>query len=473
MLLFRGFSGKGGPRLGLNRWPPSGQGGEGSVDADSIRERILASQHPAVVVTLPGYEAVSFRTLTVGDLHSMIKKLDLPPVELAVEILAGQSENLPNATAVLRQLPRSTLLRLVRSWAAHPNTLDATPSQIRSFSDFKVIVGSKVDEWGHTMRELGQRLADQFSVPAAENQKIFSAFAEINRQLTEMLTKQKALVTSFNSTLSKFGSDARQLGNTIRMAELLLPAETLFTKTDWNKLSRDLVFSGIQVDLFQASEELTDRYNDLIASFSQPLSGWVSLPLITTALPSLEVFLAGDLAYSLGASAGEEEVESLVKVQKTRETVRGEVVASLDALLTDLDRNLIVPLSGARAALRSRNPDRPRHISASLRELFTHVLHRIAPDDAVVAWTKNPEHFQDGRPTRRARLLYVVSVVNHGPFVGFLESDVSAALKFLDVCQGGTHEAASPLTDKQLAAMVVRMEGLLRFLLEMWRLRVQ
>ncbi len=445
------------------------------MDADSIRERIFASQRPAVVFTLPGYEAVSFRTLNVGDLHSMIARLDLSPVELAVETLAGQSENLPDAAAVLHQLPRSTFLRLVRSWAAHPSTLDTKPSQIRSFSDFKVIVGSKVDEWGRTMRELGHRLADQFSFPTAESQKIFSAFAEIDSQLTDMLTKQmKAFVASFDSAISKVGVDARELGNTARMAELFLTAEALFTRTDWNKLTRDLVVSpGVQVDLFQASEELAGRYNDLIASFSQPLSEGASLPPIATALPPLEVFLAGDLAYSLGPSVGEEEAESLVEVQKTRETVRGEAVASLDALLADLDPNLIVPLTGARAALRSNNPDRPRHISASLRELFTHVLHRIAPDDAVVAWTKNPEHFHGGRPKRRTRLLYVVSVVNHGPFADFLESDVSSALRFLNVCQGGTHEPTSPLTDEQLAAMVVRMEGLLRFLLEMWRLRVQ
>lgn len=39
---------------------------------------------------------------------------------------------------------------------------------------------------------------------------------------------------------------------------------------------------------------------------------------------------------------------------------------------------------GAKSALNSTdNPDYARHCAVSLRELFTHVIHRLSPDDEI------------------------------------------------------------------------------------------
>lgn len=177
------------------------------MDAESIRQYILSSRPPVIVLTLPGHEAVSFRALTVNDHVALSERLDLPPVELAVETLANQAEGLPDAASVLRQLPRPTLLRLLRSWAADPNTFDAAPSLIRSFSDFKLVVKNKEDEWG---RQIQKSITDQFSSLMAETQKIVS---EIDCQLTgEMMQQVQAIVASLDSLGSEFEDDARELG---------------------------------------------------------------------------------------------------------------------------------------------------------------------------------------------------------------------------------------------------------------------
>jgi hypothetical protein len=182
------------------------------VEADSIREFLFASP-PLLAVDFPGHEAVSFRILTVKDLGSLIARLDLSPVELVIETLAYQIENLPDAGAVIRQLPRPTLLRLARSWAAHPATFGVAPSQIRKFSDFKKIAREKVHEWDRAIREPMERLANSFSELISENQKSLAKLFEVDRQITDALAKQmKELAASFDSAGSKIEGDARELG---------------------------------------------------------------------------------------------------------------------------------------------------------------------------------------------------------------------------------------------------------------------
>ena len=56
------------------------------------------------------------------------------------------------------------------------------------------------------------------------------------------------------------------------------------------------------------------------------------------------------------------------------------------ALLQQVDPGLARPYIGARDALYGNNADRARHILSSLRELWNHLLRRLAPDESVVAW---------------------------------------------------------------------------------------
>ncbi|MBC8505644.1 MAG: hypothetical protein H8D34_12335 [Chloroflexi bacterium] len=56
------------------------------------------------------------------------------------------------------------------------------------------------------------------------------------------------------------------------------------------------------------------------------------------------------------------------------------------ALLQQVDPGLARPYIGARDALHGNNTDRARHILSSLRELWNHLLRRLAPDESVAVW---------------------------------------------------------------------------------------
>lgn len=136
--------------------------------------------------------------------------------------------------------------------------------------------------------------------------------------------------------------------------------------------------------------------------------------------------------------------------------------------LANLDAGLLSMLRGAKEALASNNLDKHRHAVISVRELVTQVLHLLAPDERVRKWSDNPEHYsRDGRPTRRARISFVTSVVDSPVFSKFVEADLIAAEGVFDLLHKGTHRVETPFTDEQVAALIARVEGLLHFWLEL------
>lgn len=159
-------------------------------------------------------------------------------------------------------------------------------------------------------------------------------------------------------------------------------------------------------------------------------------------------------------------VEVLEKIcTESDEEAEIEELPSVDEELTSFDEQLLDMLNGARSSLKSDNPDKARHVTTSVRELFTHVLHRLAPDKTVRQWTEDSSHYHNGRPTRRTRLLYICRQFSDDPMKKFVEADVSAALALIDALNAGTHGVASKLTEFHLQAIICRMESLILYLL--------
>lgn len=239
-------------------------------------------------------------------------------------------------------------------------------------------------------------------------------------------------------------------------------AAVLFDRTDTTRLTA--AFGGSrESSIAETLRRLTSDYSDLVRFASSPRE-FAALPPSVTEGPATEYFLAGELHYTVAATEPlPAESEELVA------EVRGSIedLPAVDELLQELDPALLVPLQGARARLLSQDPDRGRQVSVSLRELLDHLFRTIAPDEKVKEWTKDPKHFHNGRPTRATRLLYTERSINHGHLAKFVGADVRAAIAFFEATESGTHELSSKLTDRQLRAMVLRAEGLVRFLTDL------
>ena len=139
------------------------------------------------------------------------------------------------------------------------------------------------------------------------------------------------------------------------------------------------------------------------------------------------------------------------------------------ALLQQVDPGLARPYIGARDALYGNNADRARHILSSLRELWNHLLRRLAPDDLVAAWIPGVSNQKDllheGKPTRRARVLYVSRELNNDPLTDFLMHDTRALVKMIELFNR-VHELETALTDEQLRAILLRTDSWLMYILQ-------
>lgn len=141
------------------------------------------------------------------------------------------------------------------------------------------------------------------------------------------------------------------------------------------------------------------------------------------------------------------------------------------ALLQQVDPGLARPYIGARDALNGNNADRARHILSSLRELWNHLLRRLAPDDLVSAWVPGIANQQDllheGKPTRRARVLYVCRELNNDPLTEFLMHDTRALVKLIELFNR-VHELETNLTEEQLRAILLKTDSWLMYILQIW-----
>jgi ABC-type multidrug transport system fused ATPase/permease subunit len=205
--------------------------------------------------------------------------------------------------------------------------------------------------------------------------------------------------------------------------------------------------------------EMANSYRSLWETISRDSEKLCSVPLVITKAPSIEIYLAAHQVEvsTTKAKVLREEEEFLIEIEPSAKHVR--------EMITSVDEKLVPLYDGAINAIVSHNVDRNRHAITSLRELFTHMLHKLAPDEEFSIWNHDPSNIQNGRPTRKGRLLYICRKINFGEFTTFVEQDISAVLSFLDLLQKGTHAIEKLYGERQMKALLIRMECLLDFII--------
>lgn len=242
------------------------------------------------------------------------------------------------------------------------------------------------------------------------------------------------------------------------------------------------IFAGIDFETFKthfqiempAISDLERSIFNVTASYESLADSLKGLPDITQ-LPSFilpgatrEIYTTGYALESLRPWDEREEEDVDTEIQLIAEAELES--AGCIALLQKVDPNLARPYIGARDALSGNNTDRARHILSSLRELWSHLLRRLAPEDRVIQWipeNNNHDYLHEGRPTRRARVLYICRNLNNDPLTEFLAHDTRALVKLIDLFNR-VHELETKLTDEQLRAIVLKTDSWLMYILQIW-----
>jgi len=252
------------------------------------------------------------------------------------------------------------------------------------------------------------------------------------------------------------------------VSQYLTASERLFAGIDFDAIRQaytlpDNLVLHTQRTLFN----LANRYETLLGSVNT-LPDLMKLPAYILPSASREIFTAG---YAISRICPviiepeyEEEVEKVALVVESEWDVSG----SLE-LLRNVNPALVIPYIGARDALISKSPDRARHIYASLRELWNHLLRELAPDEKVMNWLpKDKDEFlHKGKPTRKARILYICRSINHKPFIEFVDLDTQSLIRLLEFFHR-VHELEINISEEQLKAIMLKVDSWLMYILNIW-----
>jgi hypothetical protein len=134
--------------------------------------------------------------------------------------------------------------------------------------------------------------------------------------------------------------------------------------------------------------------------------------------------------------------------------------------LADLSQDLCDRWQGALFALNPANADAARHFCTSVREIFTEILDRWAEDQDVIAADANCERTQQGTPSRRAKIRFLLKRkgADSPEMLGFVEKDIDDILQLFPVFNKATHGVAGTLSFASLKALKQRVEGGIMFL---------
>lgn len=324
---------------------------------------------------------------------------------------------------------------------------------INSFSreDQVRLIEVAANEWG--CKQEYDNLPD--SLRAEE--RLYKATFERNKRFqAEMVERMKAVTSILgNVTLPRFDWLTDYKNNLgIITAQMNSPVHSQLieninkinqdTFEQFSKLGQHIIqISGIDALLRSVNSALSIAYEqslitvveDALSNYRSVMDNLVSfdqfriMPEVERYYPSVEM---RNLSIAANVALGRDDL-----------LVPGEVIISggneLTSWLGDLDASFLDMLQGAEQTIRSQNPDRCRHFASSHRELCTQLLHYLAPDDEVKKWTHDPNHFQDGRPTRKARLLFIARHRNNQPFVEFFISSFLAQMKLLNADEHRRH----------------------------------
>lgn len=123
---------------------------------------------------------------------------------------------------------------------------------------------------------------------------------------------------------------------------------------------------------------------------------------------------------------------------------------------------------GAVYALNPRNPDAARHFCTSAREIISQILELRAPDADVISSMPSCDRTDQGKPTRRAKLKFLLTRKGmlEDVFGEFVEQDMENIVQLFRVFNDGTHGSAGTFSFQQLNSIKKRVEDGIMFLTE-------
>lgn len=353
-------------------------------------------------------------------------------------------DEINKSLSLVTKLRLGEILPTITKDFAHISSLQAEMAKIRPIIDSPLFEFSK-----QASLSISQGLSQQIR-----------EIAKLTPRISDIL---RAEVQSLGPAIAAMNELALQ-SHLAKVSEISLLAQRSLVGLELKEIAKAInVADSVRQSFREAHLGFAQEYSGLFRSLVDDKAKISSILADLSYLPSVEFYRSARVVRT--STVAEEELSA--EEDQIFGNINTETTDIVEIILARINPDLIKLWRGASEALESTNPDSVRHFITSLRELLTQVMHAMAPDDQVRAWSKAPEHYHENRPTRRARLLYVCREINHKPFNTFLEKDIDSVLSSFEMFQQGTHQIEAPFSKPQLRALKLRAESTIRFLIDL------
>lgn len=286
--------------------------------------------------------------------------------------------------------------------------------------------------------------------------------AELRRRLQEAQRKQKQAVDKYNQGVRKYNQGVKRAvdnyNREVRAHNARVRANRQRIRSELNRLSSKPTSRSQTLVVYQKSVRVLHqtyvRLEDREAQLGERYNRVLDLSE-REAANSLEVTnrLLDAEDYSL-------QHEDLL--------ADADLIDQLREISPDLDDRW----RGALFALNPANPDAARHFCTSAREIMTEILEIKAPDREVMRVLPACELTDQGRPTRRSKIRYLLHRRELEDVVleEFVDEDLENILQLFRVFNDGTHGTAGKFALHQLHAIRKRVQDGIFFLAEITRI---
>lgn len=259
-----------------------------------------------------------------------------------------------------------------------------------------------------------------------------------------------------------------QLGTTIsEIYDKTVMIGQVYCGVDFNAIENA---TGLPAATVLGMEKYFSRFvgkYDCFASSFRGLDDIVELPPFVLPSAAREVLTTAQVIKSCNVS--EDEISDNDVDDNKFAQVAQDIKSDCVQLLRSIDPDLVLPYMGAWESLNGNNSDRSRHILTSLRELWSHLLRRLAPDEQVLDWIVGRGDDlldRNGGPTKRARTRYICREIENDPLKDFVVFDIKSFVGMLNFLHS-LHKLKHGLTDVQLRTLLIRTDSYLMFLLQL------
>ena len=354
--------------------------------------------------------------------------------------------------------------------------IDKPLSLVTRFNSFKTIESTikELDSVNHLKDLIAQTVVNSPAIELAHQTNKAISGLSITPQLNSILSgtinlseQWRKHLLSINAISLKPSVESAVLGiqsQIARFSEISILAEKSLLHIDSDNLGSLISASSEMKQIVQNSNlALSESYASLFSSLAEKELSLLSHAPEVSILPPIEYYHNNRFWETISMPGKAGTFEASLDIELSREAND-----DLEKHIDLIDPELRKLWRGAKEAQRSSNPDAIRHFSISLRELFTHVIHRLSPDENIRRWSTSSEYYSRSHPTRRARLLYICRGINFGPFDDFVNKDIESVLACIDSLQEGTHAASASFTPAQLDMLLIRTESAIRLLIRAW-----